>query len=173
MKPVYLLFRVAKVITLLLFIGLLLYLYFLLPEQIGIHFNQFGQADNYLSRSQFFYTAGLFLIFFNIAISLLGRFLAAMPASLLPVPNRDFWSATPELRIQLNYLLRNWLNGFMALINIVMALTLFVVFKINTDLDASIGNYGWVFIGALAAIAAWVAYLPVRLMMRRAVAGQG
>ncbi len=166
MKPVYLLIRAAKVFSLLFFIGVLLYIYFFLPEQVGVHFNEWGHADNYLPKSQFFYGAGLFIILFNVAVSLLGRFLTALPPKLLPVPNRELWSATPETRNTFSYLLRNWLNGFVTIINVLLVGMLLVLLQVNTEIGSDIEDYAWVFVGGIVGVLAWVAYLPVRLLMR-------
>lgn len=172
MKPVYLLIRAAKVFSLLFFIGVLLYIYFFLPDQVGVHFNQWGHADNYLPKSQFFYGAGLFIILFNVAVSLLGRFLTALPPKLLPVPNRELWSASAETRNAFNYVLRNWLNGFVAIVNVLLVAMLLVLLQVNTETDADIEDYAWVFVTGIVLILAWVAYLPVRLMKRpRIMAG--
>lgn len=171
MKPVYLLIRAAKVFSLLFFIGVLLYIYFFLPEQVGVHFNEWGHADNYLSKGQFFYGAGLFIILFNVAVSLLGRFLTALPPKLLPVPNREYWSATPEIRNTFSYILRNWLNGFMTIINVFLIAALLVLLQVNTEQGSDIEDYAWVFLGAIGLLVAWLVYLPVRLAVRKAVAG--
>jgi uncharacterized membrane protein len=172
MKPVYLLFRAAKVFSLLFFIGVLLYIYFFLPDQVGVHFNEWGHADNYLPKSQFFYGAGLFIILFNVAVSLLGRFLTALPPKMLPVPHRDHWSATAESRNAFSYLLRNWLNGFTTIINVILVASLLVLLQVNTEAKSDIEDYAWVFLTAIGLMLAWVVYLPVRLLRRPpAVAG--
>jgi uncharacterized membrane protein len=166
MKAVYLLIRAAKVFTLLFFIGVLLYIYFFLPEQMGVHFNEWGHADNYLPKSQFFYGAGLFIILFNVAVSLLGRFLTALPPKLLPVPHRDLWSATAETRNAFNYVLRNWLNGFVTVINVLLVATLLVLMQVNTEMNADIEDYAWVFVTGIVLVLVWLVYLPLRLLKR-------
>ena len=172
MKPIYLLIRAAKVFSLLFFIGVLLYIYFFLPNQVAVHFNEWGHADNYLSKSQFFYGAGLFAIIFNVAISLLGRFVTALPPKLLPVPNREMWSSTPETRNAFSYILRNWLNGFVVIVNVLLVGTVLVLLQVNNETNADIEDYAWVFVMGIIGVLVWIAYLPVRLLMRpRAVAG--
>ncbi len=137
-----------------------------------MHFNEWGHADNYLPKSQFFYGAGLFIILFNVAFSLLGRFLTVLPPKLLPVPNRELWSATPETRNAFSYLLRNWLNGFVTIINVLLVATLLVLLQVNTEASSDIEDYAWVFVTSIGLMLAWVVYLPVRLLRRPpAVAG--
>jgi len=169
MKPIYFLFRAAKVFTLLFFIGALLYVYFYLPEQIAVHFNQYGQADNYLTKSEFFYGAGLFIILFNVAVSILGRFVVVLPPGMIRVPNREFWLATKESRNVLNHIVRNWLNGLLALINLLLIASLLVILSVNAEAEAGIDDYAWVFLVAIAVLIGWVVYLPVRLRLQKAV----
>ena len=54
----------------------------------------------------------------------------------------------------------------MTIINVLLVAMLLVLLQVNTEIGSDIEDYAWVFVGGIAAVLAWVAYLPVRLLMR-------
>jgi uncharacterized membrane protein len=166
MKPTYLLLRVAKLFSLFGFIVCLFIAYYYLPENVATHFNKGGFADEYMKKGTFFYVAGIFVLIFNITLSLLGRFLSSIPNSMMKVPNSRYWLADKESREALNDILRNWLNSLTALVNILLIFCLFLILMYSMNKIGSIEEFSWMLFISFIVLMGWTFFLPVRLFFR-------
>ncbi len=94
--------RTPAILVTLLYIGFLVYVgktASLLPDPMATHFGIEGQANGWMSRFgyiTFIRLFGLALPAFTIVVGFLTRFL---PASMINIPNRDYWLA-PEHRAE-------------------------------------------------------------------------
>ncbi len=172
MKSTYLIIRLAKVVSLLGALGFLLLAYYYLPQKIAIHYNESGVPDNFLNREPFFYVFCGFVLLLNMAISFIGRLVLGLPNRALAVPNRAQWLADAESREQLMYVLRNWLNGLAALLNVFLLAVLYATVRLHTNSRVFLSDFTWLLFAGLALLLAWAAYLPLRLRMAKPVAAE-
>lgn len=147
---------------------MLLITYYSLPNPVAIHFSAVGQADEYVDKSVLFYVAGIFIVLFNVLLSLATRFIFSIPAHFFPMPNRNSWLADKESRFYFMSLLRNWLNSFIFIGNILLFACLFILLKLNSATIANPADYSWIMFAGMAVLLLWLFFLPVRLLMRSA-----
>lgn len=167
MKAAYLLLRFLKVASLIAFIILLFIAYYYMPPQVAVHFNDVGRADRYIDKALLFYASGIFIILFNVILSITARFVFTVPAQLFPMPNRKYWLADKENKQEFHEILRDWLNSFVIIGNGLLFLLLFVLMKLNRIDDADASEYSWILFVSLAVLLVWIFFLPVRLMIRK------
>jgi uncharacterized membrane protein len=167
MKATYFLIRFLKVFSLVAFVAMLFLAYFYLPNPVAIHFNEVGTADQYLDKQVLFYAGGLFMVLFNVILSIAARFVFAVPAQMFLMPNRGYWLADYESRLSFLAILRDWINSFASMGNILLILCLFILMKLNRVEDADPANYSWIMYISLAALFIWLFFLPVRLLIKK------
>jgi uncharacterized membrane protein len=87
MKKVHLFFALA------FFLGVILSLYYYprLPDRIAVHFNASGSADGWGARDHFFLIIDGAFAFLVVLLGGLPLLLRHIPASLINLPNRDYW----------------------------------------------------------------------------------
>ena len=170
MKGTYLLIRFLKIFSLLAFVGMLLLAYYRLPNPVAIHFNSAGQADEYVDKSVLFYVGGIFIVLFNVLLSLAAKFIFSVPAQLFPMPKRHYWLADKESRFEFLSLVRNWINSFVFIGNTLLFVCLIILLKVNNADGAAPADYSWVLIVGLAALGIWLFFLPVRLFLKKSEA---
>jgi serine/threonine-protein kinase len=68
-----------------------------LPERVATHFNAVGQADGWMSRDGHLMFFGLFGLLLPVLIVGLCYAVRFFPASMVNIPNREYWTA-PERR---------------------------------------------------------------------------
>jgi uncharacterized membrane protein len=169
MKATYFLIRFLKIFSLIAFIAMLFLAYFYLPNPVAIHYDEAGRADQYINKPVLFYTCGLFIVLFNVILSIAARFILTVPAQLFPMPNRRYWLADPESRFSFLAILRDWLNSFVFVGNSLVLICLFILMKLNRIEDADPTNYSWILFVGLAALFIWLFFLPVRLLIKKSV----
>lgn len=64
-----------------------------LPETIATHFSMDGKADDFSGKSSFFPLWFVLVAIINIWVPLMPTMIRKIPASLISIPNRDFWLA--------------------------------------------------------------------------------
>jgi uncharacterized membrane protein len=170
MKATYLLIRFLKLFSLVAFVAMLLLAYYYLPNPVAVHFNPAGQADEYIDKSVLFYVGGVFVVLFNVLLSLAARFIFVVPAQLFPMPKRNYWLADKESRFEFLGLLRNWLNSFVFIGNTLLFVCLFILMKLNRAAGAHPADYSWIFFAGMAALGIWLFFLPVRLLFKKSEA---
>jgi len=172
MKSTYLIIRLAKVLSMLAALGFSLLSYYYLPQKIAIHYNESGVPDNFLNRETFFYVFCGFVLVLNVAISFIGRLVPGLPGRALAVPNRTLWLADAESRENLMYVLRNWLNGLAAIMNVFLLTVLYATVRLHTNSRVFLSDFTWVLFAGIGLLLVWAAYLPVRLRMAKPVAAE-
>ncbi len=167
MKAAYLLLRFLKVASLLAFIVLLFIAYSYMPPQVAVHFNDVGRADRYIDKAILFYVSGIFIVLFNVILSISAKFIFTVPPQLFPMPNRSYWLADKENKREFHEILRDWLNSFVIIGNGLLFLLLFALMKLNRIDDADAGQYSWILFVGLAVLLVWIFFLPVRLLIKK------
>jgi uncharacterized membrane protein len=169
MKASYLLIRFLKLLSLVAFIVMLFLTYYRLPNPVALHFNDAGRADQYIDKTVLFYAGGVFIVLFNVILSIAARFIFTVPAQMFPMPNRRYWLADKESRFSFLAILRDWLNSLVVIGNILLFACLFILLKLNGSDEADPASYSWLLIVGLAALCVWVFFLPVRLYIKRSI----
>ncbi|HAO48440.1 MAG TPA: hypothetical protein DCR35_03550 [Runella sp.] len=140
-----------------------MYSYSLFGQEVGVHFNALGQADEFMLKSDIFYILVGLILTNNVLLLSVGRALLKLPSNVLPIPNQTLWA---EHREELNEHIRNWIYSLVAMINTSIALTIFALATVNNEFKFKIGDFNgllYLIVGFLLAI---IVALPIRLMMK-------
>lgn len=155
--------RVWRVLSMITVFVASMYSYSLFGQEVGVHFNALGQADEFMLKSDIFYILVGLILTNNVLLLSVGRALLKLPSNVLPIPNQTLWA---ENREELNEHIRNWIYGLVAMINTSIALTIFALATVNNEFKFKIGDFNgllYLIVGFLLAI---VVALPVRLLMK-------
>jgi uncharacterized membrane protein len=91
---------VVWLFTLILAIGMPAVSYSSLPDRMASHFDFSGKADGYSSKDGFYLLWYLQTGIMNLMIFGVSWLVRKAPASMINVPNKTYWMATPERRRQ-------------------------------------------------------------------------
>jgi len=103
-----------------------------LPERMASHFGASGMPNAFMSREQFFsffaaIGGGTVLVFL-----LIPGLVRRVPASMVNIPNRDYW-LVPERLPAVHAKLRNWGEWFAAALTAFLVAVLELVLRANLD----------------------------------------
>lgn len=155
--------RVWRVFSMITVFGASMYSYSLFGQEVGVHFNALGQADEFMLKSDIFYILVGLILTNNVLLLSVGRALLKLPSNVLPIPNQTLWA---EHREELNEHIQNWIYSLVAMINTSIALTIFALATVNNEFKFKIGDFNgllYLIVGFLLAI---VVALPIRLLMK-------
>ena len=91
-----------------------IYYYPRLPDRVASHFDARGQVDGWGTRNEFFVIEGVLIIGLAALVLFLDWLIPRMPASLVNMPNKDYWLA-PERRAATNRVMQSWVSTFLLL----------------------------------------------------------
>ncbi|HAR20747.1 MAG TPA: hypothetical protein DCR46_08790 [Cytophagales bacterium] len=167
MKSVNRIIKFLWVLSLLFFVGVLLYGYYLLPDVVCVQFDAAGNPIDYVERKKAFYGfSGVFALF-NVLLLTLEKFTLLLPNRLKPVPNKSYWLGNEETKQGLQYVLSDWFYGFSAFLNCWILVFFFLFGKINIDMHSSLLQYAWVMPTFITMLLLWILYLPIRLSISK------
>ncbi len=155
--------RAWRVLSMITVLGASLYSYSLFGQDVGVHFNAQGLADEFMLKSDIFYVVVGLILVNNVLLLSVGRSLLKIQSELLPIPNQQIWA---NHRDELKEHIQNWIYSLVAMINTSIALTIFVLATVNNEFKFKIGDFGgllYMIVGFLLII---IIALPVRLMMK-------
>jgi uncharacterized membrane protein len=140
------------------FIGQSLYYYPNLPEKMASHFNAFGEPDGWMSKSGFMIFEAVILFLIIAEFTLLPTLMEKMPASLINIPNKDYWLAE-ERRGQTFTIFRHYFEWFgIALLGLFIGINEFI-FRANLG-KQNLSNWTWIILLAfLLFVGIWVVKL--------------
>ncbi len=87
--------RILFIVALLLCIAQAVYYYPLLPDRVASHFGASGRPDAWSSKDAFVKIYLIVVAFVAVLFSGIGSLLGRTPASLINLPNKDYW-LSPE-----------------------------------------------------------------------------
>ncbi|WP_229311043.1 hypothetical protein [Larkinella soli] len=158
--------RLWRLASILGFGAVLIYTYVSLEGQVVVGFTPDGRPEVFLNREYLFYGCVALFLINNTLLNALSKMFPKVPGSALPVPNQALWVSH---RDQLNTLLHNWFFCLMAAINTVMAISLYVLGRLNHQLGESrLSGYQWLLPACTAILAIVIISLPVRLFLKPA-----
>ena len=130
------------------FFGILLYVYALLPEQVGVYYDNIGSPVVETSKAMFFYTfIGLFIITNGIIMVYQGMLVPKKDVSM------QYFSELPFI-----HKLYHWMTGLSTIFNVTFSFSLLYVGLYNSR-DVNPDHYlSLVFIGPVFLVC-WLIYL--------------
>ncbi len=138
--------RIAKIIFTFLFIAaIILPLFFVdqLPDRVASHFDLNNQADGWMSkRGYMFFHYGI-VIFFYLTFWGLSILIPKFPASLINLPQKDYW--LHESRKENTFIILQAMILWIG--NLCLALFVYVFYEIlkaNTSGTEKISGFSWV-----------------------------
>lgn len=127
------------------------------------------QPGSFLSLSKhayFYLSVGLFTVFASL-VFLLAKLLPQLPERYFSVPQKEFWFAGWEARSTFNSILKGWVMGVGASINVVLMVVIREV-GINNHIDGYPQFMEpWWFIAGIILFSVCIISMPVRLMFAR------
>ena len=154
-------------VSILAFLFVLLYGYYLLPDVVCIKFSSNGSALEYWERKYIFYVfTGTFSLF-NVLMLALEKMYFMLPYSKRAIPNKRFWISSEEKRQRSTFIVSSWVYSFLTVINFSIIGTFGVIWKVNYTMQSNINEYSWVFILIATTLALWIIYLPGRLSINK------
>jgi hypothetical protein len=167
MKSVNRIIKFLWVLSLLFFIGGLLYGYYLLPDVVCVKFDPSGNPVDYVERKHaFFGFSGVFALF-NILLIALEKFTLLLPHRFKPVFNKSYWLSSDETKEGLDFVLSDWFYSFSIAINTCIFVTYYIFGKVNIEMHSSILQYAWVVPVFSTVLLLWILYLPFRLSISK------
>lgn len=149
----------VRYLTSFAFLGVLLFVYAYLPEQVGISANAADQPSNFVTREFFFYTTILTFIFVNLLFIFGGKLLG-----VLPVSAKSFF-VTENFKSNII----SWFRGLGIIINIfIISVVAFFGFFNNADYY-HISNFSVFAYGGQLLIILWVGLFFYLLINRNKV----
>lgn len=150
--------RVLYGLTLGAYLGSLIWVGTRAPARVASHFGAGGLPDAWLSRGQFVTVFAVLGGLFLLVVPVIGLFAGRLPASVVNVPNRDYWLAPqnrPDLaeRVLADVLVISCLTAWLVLLGMLGAVQ-------ATIQDT--GMPGWmtrVLIGYLVLVAGYVGFM--------------
>jgi len=132
------------------------------PERVATHFNGLGKADGWMHRD----AATLMMVGFQTLMPLIFMGIAysifLFPASLINIPNRDFWLA-PERRDESLAFVARTTALFSLAISLFFSGMNHLTFRANQEAgDLSLVGFWVLLVSFLAFTASWVAVLLFR-----------
>lgn len=144
----------------------MIYYYPLLPDRMASHFDACGRPNGWSDKIAFFliYASVVFLMS---AIQIMTRrSLAKTPASLINLPNKDYWLA-PERRAESMAILERYMTGFWSATFIFLICTIDLAFGVNLGRSHVLGKWFFVLLAAFILFTlAWTVSL-IRRFLRK------
>jgi uncharacterized membrane protein len=114
------------------------------------HFNAAGDADGWMSKNSFFIFEGGILLLILAEFTLLPYLIEKMPASLINLPNKDFWLAK-ERRTETFGAIRSYFEWFSILLLALFIAINQIVFRANLIQENLSPLAMWLILGAFFA----------------------
>lgn len=163
----YPLVRTILFFSYLLFIGMLLFSYYQLPQFIGIIKSNDTMSVERFTKEEIYYTFGGFFILFNLLIILLYRALISINPEKLQMPKKTFWTKDEDSKAAFQKVLQVWTDSFAALINVFLFMILLFIYLMNTVQLGDIQIFAPIIYAFMAIIALWFIVLIIRLLYKK------
>jgi uncharacterized membrane protein len=132
-----------------------------LPDIMGSHFGTSGLASAWQTKVAFFSVELTVIVVATIVSFGVPRLIAAMPASVINLPNKEFW-LSPERRAETFLFLRSQMAWFGCALLAFLLFVMELVFRANLQTPPRLNNAA--FIPALIAFIAFSAVWTLRLV---------
>lgn len=129
-----------------LFLSQIVYYYPNLPEKVASHFDVFGEADGWMSKSSFLVFQLILLAFIALFSFALPVLLKKTPISLINLPNKEYWLAPERKERTFSILSRRFEWFGIALCALMISINQLVIQANLTDQNFSPAS--WYIVGA-------------------------
>ena len=163
MKTTTFAIRIWRILSMIAVFVASVYSYSLFGADVGVHFDASGKADEFMQKSDIFYILVGLIVTNNVLLIALGRQLIKLPSHLLPIPNQSEWTAQ---RDELNEHLQNWIYCLVAMINTLIAMTVFALATVNNEFTFKVADFEGLFYLVVVFLLVIVVALPIRLMIK-------
>lgn len=133
-----------------IFLAQTVYYYSALPEKMASHFNAAGEADGWMSKNSFFIFEGGILLLILAEFTLIPYLIKILPASLINLPNKDFWLAK-ERRTETFAAIGEYFEWFSILLLALFIAINQLVFRANLKQENLSATAIWLILGAFFA----------------------
>jgi uncharacterized membrane protein len=110
-----------------------------LPEQVPLHFDGSGDADRWGSRTEALVTMSLVGAFLVVLLGGSAAFVDRLPVTLLNVPHKQWWTATPDREARLRRMMATDLYAIGAATVLLVALAVLATLRAART-DATLGG---------------------------------
>lgn len=114
-----------------------------LPERMGSHFGTSGFASAWQTKIAFFTVELIVIVLATFVSFVIPQLMAAMPASIINLPNKDFW-LSPERREQTFSFLRSQMAWFGCALLAFLLFVMELVFRANLQTPPRLNNAAFV-----------------------------
>ena len=90
--------RIIFIFLFIVFIGMMLYSYFTLPDKVAVHFSPGGTPNNWMSRLNYVISFGSLGIAVPLFIIGLFHLIKSIPKGLINLPNKEYWLAPDQFQ---------------------------------------------------------------------------
>lgn len=149
-------FKFFWLISILLYLVALLLIYAFLPEQVGVHANEWGMPDEFIERSIFFYS--------SLVVFLLANGLLYSLYKLLLITRR---TVQTEQSLVLRQALAGWFLGFAGALNLLFIMVMAFFALLNRQGTSRFDVYALLVYGGPLLIGLMLALLVYILMKYR------
>ena len=139
-----------------------------MPEIMGSHFSGNGAANSWQTKSAFFAMEIFFVVLAAVVGFAVPRVIAAMPVSLINLPNKGFWLA-PERREETFGYLQTHMAWFGCALLAFLLFVMELVFRANLQRPPRLNSTA--FIAALVGFLLYAMISTLRLIVRFAKPG--
>lgn len=139
--------RITKflwILSLLGFLALDLYSYAQLPQSVGYIYSQDGLPTNFIERPFFFFIGIGFIIILNLIIVSLMKTFVEFPFKQLGWEKLAVWQTTRAFKLSFVEFIETWGYSFLIFLNLFLSYTLYVLWKVNSEMGSRISEYSWI-----------------------------
>ena len=152
--------RVAMALACAAYAGVLLIAAVTLPDRVPIHFGPRGEADRIVGREEALVTFAVLGLGIAVLMVGLARWMRRAPLTMVNVPHKDWWTATPAREARLRARLETDLLGIgaltMALLVVVQVLTVRAADDPAPSLGPAAGIAVVAYVVVLLAVLVWI-----------------
>lgn len=136
----------------------------LLSERIASHFDIAGHPDDWSSKESFFLFWGFTILFLNVWVPLVGLLIRKLPPSMINVPHREYWLATPERKAYVLDMAFALMAGIFTGVNLLLGMVFrqLARFNLGQSSELEIGFF-WVILAAIIAYAVVASIMGFRI----------
>ena len=104
-----------------------------MPETIPTHFDFKGNADGWSSKDSFLIIMIVVILGINIWYPLIGFLGHKMPRSLVNIPNKDYWYATPKRKEQMLAVFNVMMAMIFGIMNVIFIYLLYYTYQMAME----------------------------------------
>jgi uncharacterized membrane protein len=133
-----------------------------IPDVLGSHFGRSGLVNGWQTKAAFFFTELAMILLATVISFGIPRIIAAMPASLINLPHKDYW-LSPERREEMLAYIRVWSAWFGCGLLVFLLFVMELAFRANLHTPPQFNNAA--FVPALLAFFVFDTMLLLRLIL--------